>query len=149
LPFFTLQVSPNGPLLDAFVGVSHARLTALQAHQQAVPQAVPIRALVDTGASCTCVDPSVLTALGLTPTGVAVVNTPSTGSTPHSTFQYDVSLAVPPALPTHTLLVVPNLPVVASQLLQAQGFHALLGRDVLSLCRFTYDGLAGFFTLVY
>jgi hypothetical protein len=80
---------------------------------------------------------------------VASVSTPSTGNTPHNALQFDVSLMVPPSHQTHVPLFVPNLPVLESQLFQAQGFHALIGRDVLSICRFTYDGLSGLFTLVY
>jgi hypothetical protein len=33
--------------------------------------------------------------------------------------------------------------------LTAQGFHALVGRDILSLCLLCYDGLQGSFTLAY
>jgi hypothetical protein len=150
LPYFTLQVSQGGPILNAFVGVSQARGAALAAEEKPLPNPVKIRALVDTGASTTCVDPSVLiSALGLTPTGAVLVNTPSTGDIPHNAFQYDVSLIVPPAIATHAPLVVPNLGVISAPLFQAQGFHALIGRDVLSLCYLTCDGLTGFFTLAY
>jgi hypothetical protein len=38
--------------------------------------------------------------------------------------------------------------VCASDLIH-QGFHALLGRDILQQCQVTYNGLAGFFTLAY
>ncbi len=34
----------------------------------------------------------------------------------------------------------------ASELYAAQGFHALIGRDILSQCGFVYNG-SGFFTL--
>ena len=63
---FTLTVDPiHGPVISAFIGVSEQRATALNAAKVPVPSAIPIRALVDTGASNTCVDPSVLKALGL------------------------------------------------------------------------------------
>lgn len=149
MPYFTLQVLPEGPVLTAFVGPSQARVAALQKAGSPVPAAQQIRALVDTGASGTCVDPSVINALGLTPTGSVLVNTPSTGATPHNAAQYDVSLLIPGALSTHVPLVVRNLPVLAVQLLQPQGFHGLIGRDVLSLCLLTCDGVNGVFTLAY
>jgi hypothetical protein len=84
MPLFTLQLTAQGPIMTAFVGVSGARRAALLAAKQDIPTPVQIRALVDTGASGTCVDPSVLQSLGLTPTGSVQVNTPSTGPTPHN-----------------------------------------------------------------
>ena len=139
----------HGPMVSAFIGVSHARMTALKAQGIPIPPALQIRALIDTGASGTCVDPSVLMPLGLTPTGVVAISTPTTGSAPVFKDQYDVGLLVPPATPTHLPLVIQNLPVVCTDLLLAQGFHALIGRDILSICLMTYDGQAGFFSLAY
>lgn len=121
---------------------------ALQAAGQAVPQPIRIRALLDTGASCTCVDPSVLAALNLTPTGSATMITPSTGATPHQTDQFDVGLIIPGASGNQTPLVVDNIAVVASQLTN-QGFQALIGRDLLKRCVLTYNGAMNLFTLAY
>jgi hypothetical protein len=149
MPLFTLQLTAQGPLMVAYVGVSEARRTALMSVGQAVPPPIQIRALVDTGAGGTCVDPSVLQTLGLTPTGSAQVNTPSTGATPHNADQYDVSIAIPGALQTHSPLIIANIPVLCAELLAPQGFHALVGRDILSLCLLCYNGLAGSFTLAY
>ncbi len=144
---FTLQSSPNGPILNALVAVSQARATALTAAGREVPNAVPVFALVDTGASCTCVDPSVLENLRLTPTGNVSVNTPSTGATPHSADQYDVALIIPAA--NGPALVFQTIPVVSSDLFQAQGFHALIGRDILNRCVLVYNGNMGQFTLAF
>ena len=149
MPHFTLQLSPQGPLLLAYIGVSAARHTALTAAGLPIPNPVPIQALIDTGASCSCVDPSVLNSLGLTPTGIVTVNTPSTGTRPHTAQQYDVSIAIPGASPSHIPLFASNVPVVAAQLLTAQGFQALFGRDILADCLFTYNGSMGNFTLAY
>ena len=93
MPYFTRQVAPDGGLiLTALIGVSAARRQALLTANQPVPNAVNVSALVDTGASCTCIDPSVLNQLGLTPTGSIQVNAPSTGAQLASANQYDVSL---------------------------------------------------------
>jgi hypothetical protein len=54
MPFFSLQITAQGPMLAAFVGVSGARRAALIAAGQVVPDIVRIRALVDTGADGTC-----------------------------------------------------------------------------------------------
>lgn len=149
MPFFTLKTTTQGPMMTALVGVSEARRAALVAVGQPTPNLITIRALVDTGASGTCIDPSVLNALALTPTGSVLVNTPSTGSTPHAADQFDVAIIVPGASPSHTPLFVENIAVLSADLLQAQGFHALIGRDILSLCLLSYDGMTGSFTLAY
>lgn len=143
---FTLQVTPAGPIIEAFVGVSIPRREALLAAGQTVPNPIHIRGLLDTGASGTCVDPSVLAALGLTPTGTVPVSTPTTGATPVVVDQYDIGLIIPAG--NGQPLLSQTLPVVASELLAAQGFHALIGRDILSQCVFVYNG-SGFFTLSY
>ncbi|HZF12839.1 MAG TPA: hypothetical protein VFE33_28965 [Thermoanaerobaculia bacterium] len=115
-----------------------------------MPKPVPISALIDTGASCTCVDPSVLLGLKLTPTGSVSVNTPSTGATPHEAEQFDVALVIP--APSGQPLVFQTIPVVSAELLIAQGFHALIGRDILDRCFFAYNGnngAGGIFTLAF
>lgn len=129
------------------VGVSGARLQALTAAGQPAPQAQNIRALIDTGASFTCVDPMVFQALGLQPTGSTPMLTPSTGQTPVDAYTYDVGIVLPNA--PNPPLVIPNMPVGASELFQAQGFHALLGRDILRRCVLNYNGTIGLFTLAY
>lgn len=136
-------------MVSALVGVSTARAAALKAAGQDIPKPMSVRGLIDTGASGTCIDPSVLTALGLTPTGVVSVCTPSTGTTSIQKEQFDVAIMVPPAVQTHAPLIIHNIPVLAAELLQAQGFHALIGRDILGGCLLTYDGLNGFFSLAY
>jgi hypothetical protein len=148
LPHFTLQILAEGPMVQAVVGVSSARADALRAAQQPVPQTIPVRALVDTGASCSCVDPSVLTGLALTPTGAANIVTPTTGATPNVTSAYDVLLAIP-AAPGQQPAVFPTISVVAVDLLVPQGFHVLIGRDILSDCILVYNGAARFFTLAF
>jgi predicted aspartyl protease len=146
MPHFTLPILPSGPLMDAFVGVSDARRTALQSLNQPIPNPIQVRALIDTGASGTCVDPSVMTALALTPKGQIQMCTPSTGAVPHTADQYDVSIFIPcganPAFVRRTL-------GVACVELAAQGFHVLIGRDILRACLLTYNGTTGSFTLAY
>jgi hypothetical protein len=148
VPHLAQQIGAAGPIIDARVWLSAARRQALAAAGQPLPAAVPIRALVDTGASCTCIDPVVLKALGLAPTGVAAVHTPSTsGGAPHMANQYDVSLVLVNPKLTYTFHV---LAVMESDL-QSQGTNidALLGRDALSACLLVYDGQTGIFTLAF
>jgi hypothetical protein len=58
MPHINLQMSPgDGPLIDIFVGVSFPRRDALKAAGHVAPNPIRARALIDTGASCSCVDP--------------------------------------------------------------------------------------------
>lgn len=83
-------------------------------------------------------DPSVLQALNLQPTGNILMNTASSGNAPHPTNLYDVGIAIPGA--TAPPLLFATVPVAETQLLQQHGFHALIGRDILGICVFYYNG---------
>jgi Aspartyl protease len=135
-------------VINAAIGVSEARSAALVAAKQPIPGVVVIRALLDTGASGTCIDPTLLKGLGLTPTGNIQCHTPSTGAAPHSADSYDVSLAIYSDV-TQPYLHLPTLAVMASDLFAVQGIHALIGRDVLASCLLTYNGSMGQFTLAF
>ena len=138
MPHFAIPISPNGPLFDAFVRVSKSRFDALHTAKQTVPPAQQIRALLDTGASASCLDLSVITALGIQTTGTTQISTPSTGNTPQTVNLYDVSILIPGPVPPP--LIFNTVAVAGCELLQAQGFHALIGRDILSVCVFHYNG---------
>jgi hypothetical protein len=147
VPHFTLTIGPAGPLLIAYIGVSKPREEALKKAGQQVPQRVQIQALVDTGASVSGINPAILTTkLGLTPTGTGAVHTPSSAGAPMPIF--DVSLTVPPGRPGETMLYLETLPVIGCDL-TAQGFHGLIGRDILQACVLFYNGRAGHFTLAF
>ena len=147
MPYFTLQFQPTtGPRLDLYVGVSVPRENALKTAGLAVPPPVLVKGLVDTGASISGVDPETIQKLGLVPTGVASVLTPSTGDVPHETRSYDVRLIIPA---TPASWVLHALPIIESSLKQKQGFEVLLGRDVLSECLLHYDGRSKIFSLAF
>lgn len=147
MPHFNVQITPLGAIIDAWVGLSQARVQALQTAKQPVPNFVQIRALVDTGASHTGMDPSVMSALGLTPTGTIQVNTPTTGNQPATANTYDVAIVIAGTTqPAHFLRTVA---VSECQLLQAQGFHAIIGRDILQSFTMFYNGPGGFLSLSY
>ena len=148
MPHFTLPIDQKGPVLNAVVGVSQARFTLLSSIGQAVPDPKVVRGLVDTGASCTCVDPQVLGELGIQPSGKTSMLTPSTGSAPVIVDQYDVSLAVYKSY-DEVPCTISDLPVVESELRASQGFDVLIGRDFLSRCILHYNGATGIFTLAF
>lgn len=77
------------------------------------------------------------------------MNTPSTGAQRHTANQYDVSLIIPGPTSSHPAFYIHTLAVVEAQLLMPQGFHALVGRDVLQGCLLAYNGETSLFTLAY
>ena len=145
MPHLTSLIAVGGPILDFRIGVSAPRASRLKKENKVVPPSIPIRGLIDTGASCTCIDPSCLSTLGLSPTGQVPIHTPTTGSSPQLRNQYDISLTLVHPDITRTIRAIP---VVESQL-SFQGIHALIGRDVLKNCLFVYDGVQETFSLAF
>jgi hypothetical protein len=146
MPHISQAISPRGPLLQFLVGVSRPRLDALTTAGQSVPTSIPITGLIDTGASCTCIDTSILRQLAIPSTGNTQVHTPSTQiDVPHVANLYDISLVLLHPLVTRTFHA---LPVMESQL-SHQGIQALIGRDILANCLLTYDGSARNFCLAF
>jgi|SRR6185369_1467915 hypothetical protein len=144
MPHLTVPFSNGSPIIDLIIGVSAPRADALKKAGQPIPAVIPVRALIDTGASCTNVDPTILTALAVPSSGTVPCHTPSTKSgKPHIANQFDVSLRLIHPLLTRTFFAIP---VIESELCH-QGIHAILGRDILSFCLLTYDGQAQSFCL--
>lgn len=149
MPHLAIPLSPAGAIVVAFAGVSHSRRIALEASGQPVPQPVQLRALIDTGASCTCVDTAVLAPLQLSPTGQTTISTPSTGQQPAAMDQFDVLLAIPGPTAGSLPLIFPTIPIVALRDFANPAYDALIGRDILGECILHYNGATGLFELAY
>jgi len=148
MPHFTITFTQGVPIINLAVSVSAARRAALQAANAPIPPIQPVRRLVDTGASHTCIDPSVFQALQLQPTGSVPMHTPSTGGVPMAADTYDVGIIIA-STPTSAPFQKPNMQVSAADLLASQGFHVLVGRDILSHCVMTYNGSMQLLTVAY
>jgi hypothetical protein len=103
--------------------------------------------LIDTGASVTCIDPSIIAQLELSPTTRATVHTPSSGQGGHECNMYDVSLAI--FMDSGQLHLASLTIPVAEAELSHQGVDALIGRDVLSKALLVYNGVAGEFSISF
>ena len=147
MPAIHVNIAAGGPLLVAHINISMPRMHALTAAGQPLPAGATGTFLLDTGATCTCVDPGLLAPLGLQPTGRVMISTPSTAGQPHNCNQYDVSIFIPGAAAGGGH-IVPALAVVETHL-RSQGIDGLIGRDVLDNCTFIYNGSAKMFTLAY
>lgn len=97
--------------------------------------------MIDTGASTTAVDHQVLTGLGLTPTDVTQVATPS-GVVQQPVYACNITF---PGTP------IPTLPfnLVIGSSLAPLGFSVLIGRDVLRFFQIVYNGVEGMWTLAF
>src|SRR5258708_10611510 len=144
MPLVDAQIAAGGCLVFVTVHVSTGRIIALTAAGQAQPFPVNGTGLVDSGASNSMIDVSVVQRLGLQPTGQTSVLT-AAGSTPSVCNQYDVSVWFPQAPTLIKAQPVPHpvhltLPVTESDF-SAQGFHVLIGRDILARRVFIYNVL--------
>lgn len=144
------QIGPNvlvqtGPLLQVEVSIPPTLARFLTAQNQPIPPPVTGWALIDTGATSSCVDSKTITSLGVKPIGVAVTGT---AGGPVQQHRYPAKFRFPgEGLEIEFSSVIGvNL---AGQSVAGHDIIVLLGRDVLSQCVFIYNGLGGFFTLAF
>jgi len=150
MPHFSLQLSPQGPIVDAGMTVSTARQQALVAQNLAIPPPQIVRGLIDTGAGLSAVDPSVLQALGLNPTGEAEIFTPTTGGIPVKIPTYDVCIAILAGRTGDVHFISDTIQVTGASLTaQGLGYQVLIGRDILKSCILYFNGADGVFSLSY
>ena len=148
MPSINGVLSPGGPLLTMLVGISMPRADAMNAAGVPVPQFVTGTFLVDTGASCTCVDPLFVASLQLIATGNVPMQTPSTAGVPVHCNQYDVSVYLPDSGTGGGGFYIGALPVIETSF-ASLGIEGLIGRDIIDRCTMVYNGSAGMFTLAY
>ena len=145
---FTNHIQPAGPFLDLHIGVSAEQQACFEPKGRT--PLLSVRGLVDTGATMTCIDLELPQKLTLNPRGPMSMFTPSTGAHGATSETYDVSLTILPTDrrkfpdPYHRS----TLHVVA-QPLADQGFHAIIGRDILDAGILHYDGTQRTFTLKF
>jgi len=110
---------------------------ALLSQGKVVPTPKTGWALIDTGASNTCVDEQAAKELGLPVIDVGTMLSATHERVPCNI--YPVQVATP--------IVSLNSPRTMGAALAAQGLLVLIGRDVLQRCNLFYNGPIGQFTL--
>jgi predicted aspartyl protease len=142
VPSFTTQL-PNlqalGPLVEMRIWVGTPVENAIKKSEAKLPEAVPVKAMIDTGATGSVVHPEIAKNLGLMPVGVVYINTPSSENIP--CYQYMVRLIFP------NNVIVEAIAVEAP--LKGQQIQCLVGRDVLAHGVFVYTGYINQFTLSF
>jgi hypothetical protein len=148
MPYVTGNILPIGAVLDVLVGVPAVRAGLLRKHGFAIPTPVPVRALIDTGASLSAFTPRVFDALDLRPLDQIAVLTPSTKpDVPHIADWHQVSLSL---VADGRECSFPDIHVMSADCwLESEGMEALIGRDILDRCFFQYFGLDRRFTLAF
>ncbi|MBI3193330.1 MAG: retroviral-like aspartic protease family protein [Ignavibacteriae bacterium] len=109
--------------------------------QQGKPLPKPVTgvALIDTGASSSCIDDDVANQLQLPVVNVVSVASASHASTPQNVYPIQIEVV---GLPIS--IEAPNAIGAA---LSSLGLLALIGRDVLQHCTLFYNGITGEITL--
>lgn len=146
MPSINIPITPAGPIVQIMLGVSIPKADAMKKAGVPVPKFVAGNFLVDTGASCTCVDPQVVAPLGLAPSGSVSIQTPSTAGNSHQCNQYDASIYIPNGASGGHF--IDAMPVLETHL-SSQGIDGLIGRDILDRCTLVYNGSLGVLTLAY
>jgi predicted aspartyl protease len=126
----------RGPVMQISVTINQNAAQALIGQGKTVPTKSGW-ALIDTGASNTCIDEKAAQELGL-----PVIDVASMQSASHEGHQCNV-YPVQIITPVFTL----NSPRTLGAALESQGLLVLIGRDVLQQCTLFYNGVVGQFTL--
>jgi hypothetical protein len=79
MPFLTFPIGAEGALVDIFVALSTTRIDALKAAGMSFPAPEKAKALIDTGASISSISPRIAKGLGLIPSGITPIYSPTTG----------------------------------------------------------------------
>ena len=148
MPVLRGQLQNEGALVEVLLGWSAARAQQLRAALRPVPPPLQTRALLDTGAEVTCVDTSLIQQLGLPFGGTVPANLPAHGGLTFTALHNASLIILHPSGQTRDHLAVVNLSVLELSLAPL-GYRALIGRDVMTRCRFLYDGPRNSFRLTY
>jgi hypothetical protein len=93
MPQITGSLLPEGALTDVLIGLNQTEVQKLRNVLQAIPPSKQLRALIDSGAEVTCLDPSIVQALSLVWKTASLSNMPSvTGVTYSSLYQANITI---------------------------------------------------------
>jgi len=136
-PAITLQ--RQGPYLQITIGLAQSIASQLLQQGKSLPKPVSGIALIDTGATSTCIDDEAARQLQL-----PVVDVVNVASASHASTQQNV---YPIQIEVVGLPISFEAPNAIGAALAAQNLLALIGRDVLQHCTLFYNGITGEITL--
>jgi predicted aspartyl protease len=129
----------RGPIINVSIGLERSMAMSLLSSGAKVPAPIVGLALIDTGASVTCIDNSKAIDMGL-----PVVDTMKMTSASHDAIEQS---AYPISIEIVGTPIQFGLPKAMGANLTSQGLLALIGRDVLQLFTMFYNGPTGQITL--
>jgi hypothetical protein len=129
--------------LPVEVSIPTALAQVLAAQNQVAPPPATGIALIDTGATRSCVDSKIISQLGVNPIGVITTGTAG-GPVQQSLFPARFRFPGEGLDLEFSSVIGADL---AGQNIAGRNIIVLVGRDVLSHCQLIYNGPGGFFTL--
>ena len=142
MPFLTFRKNSlrfEGPVIEIMICPAQPVIQQIKKEGRQ-PPAFNAIALIDTGATSTCISPEIVEKLGLISFDVQEVHTAAGQS---EQFLYDIGVGLPISQPNILSVQAPCAD------LSGQPFQVLLGRDILSMCSFFYNGTDNSFVLHY
>ncbi len=124
----------RGPLVQVTIGIEHTIAQQLLQTGQTLPPPVAGLAMIDTGASVTCVDEGVAQQLGLPAIDVVQMVSASHASTQQNVYPIRLEVVGVP--------IVINVARAIGAQLAAQGIQVLIGRDIMANLTLFYNGPA-------
>lgn len=141
---FTLQLNKGFAFITIHLCVSNSGWHELHAQGMEIPEPIQMKALIDTGATATCIEKRHLEALKIQPRGTGSAQTASQCLDKRirmRRFEADIVLEPTSFSQKHQNLAVYELPQIFDDV------DAIIGTDILANYDFHYDGLNGTFTL--
>ncbi len=136
----TVKIPPAAALRQhGPVGIGQLFSDQLLQQGSQLPKPVSGNALIDTGASTTCIDDAVAKTMGIPVIDVVTMASASYASTQQNVYSIQMQIVGSPIR-----VEVPN---ATGASLQTQGIVALIGRDYLQHCTLHYNGITGQITL--
>ena len=140
MPFLTTRntnLRNSGPIIEVVVVPPQPVAELLRKENKPVPSIKAV-ALIDTGASSTCISQNIANKLSLIPFDAQVVHTAG-GETKQ--LLYDVGIVLPISQPNVICVQAPCAD------LSGQPYQVLIGRDILGACTLFYNGPDNSFSL--
>jgi predicted aspartyl protease len=132
-------LSRQGPLVQVVISIGKffSEQLAQQGHE--LPSPVTGVALIDTGATTTCIDDSIALQMGMPAVDVVMMASASHAATRQNVYSVHMEIVGSP--------IRVEVPKAMGASLKGQGIIALIGRDYLRHCTLYYNGIMGEITL--
>lgn len=143
--FHPSPLHQQGPVLSVEVHIPSALATLLGQQNQPPPPPVTGLALIDTGATNSCVDRKVIQSLGVSPIGIIETGTAG-GKVKQHLFPAKLNFPGEGFTAEFNATVGVDL---SGQVAAGQNIIALIGRDLLTRWLLIYNGPAGLFTIAF